>query len=152
MDAVAYPDKAVIDVIDENVVPVRAPFDAEPLATRFNVKWTPLLVILDADGKENHRSTGFLPPEELIPMILLARGKVHFTQGEWNPAITMLEKVVHEYGHSHAAPEAVYYRGVTRYKSTHKPEPLKEAYEKLQSAYPSSIWAKRALPYRLLET
>lgn len=152
MDAVTYPDKRVIDVIDENVVPVREPFDAEPLATKFNVKWTPLLVVLDADGKENHRSTGFLPPEELIPMILLARGKVHFAEGEWDLAITLLEDVVDEYGQSHAAPEAVYYRGVSRYKSTHKPEPLKEAYEKLHKAYPSSIWAKKALPYRLIET
>ena len=152
MDAVTYPNKGVIDVIDENVVPAREPFDAEPLATKFNVNWTPLLVVLDSDGKENHRSTGFLPPDEFIPMILLARGKVHLAQGEWDLAVTLLEKVVEEYGQSHAAPQALYYKGVTRYKSTHKPDPLKEAYKELQKAYPSSIWTKKALPYRLIET
>ena len=152
MDAVTYPDKGVIDLIDENVVPVRELFDAEPLATKFNVKWTPLLVILDVDGKEHYRSTGFLPPEELMPLILLARGKSHFDRGEFEQAMRLLDKVLDEYGQSYWAPEAVYYRAVSRYKSTHNPEPLKKGYEELQADYPSSMWTKKAAPYRLLET
>jgi hypothetical protein len=39
---------------------------------------------------------------------------------------------------------------VVRFKSTHEPEPLKEAFERLKRDYPASEWAKRAMPYSLL--
>ena len=48
------------------------------------------------------------------------------------------------------APEAVYLRGVSRYKSSHSAAPLKEAYEKLRAEYPASEWTQRAQPYSLL--
>ncbi len=48
------------------------------------------------------------------------------------------------------APEAIYLRGVSEYQSTHIAEPLKKAYERLKSEFPSSEWVKRAKPYSLL--
>jgi tetratricopeptide (TPR) repeat protein len=150
MDAVTYPSLDVIQFIQAHVVPVRLPFDAKPEADNFNVKWTPTLIILDHDGGEHHRTTGFLAPEELLPMILLGIGKTHFEQEEFTEAITSLDTLLKDYPKSDSAPEAIYYGGVSRYKSTHKAQPLKEAYEKLQAQYPSSEWAKRAAPYRLL--
>ena len=54
------------------------------------------------------------------------------------------------YPASDAAPEAVFARGVYRYKSTHDPATLKEAYELLEKHYPQNQWTKRAYAYRLL--
>jgi thioredoxin-related protein len=150
MDAVTYPDETVGEFIQQNLVPIRVPFDAKPLSEQFNVVWTPTLVLLDQDGKEHHRTTGFLPPEELIPSLLLGIGKLHFDKKRLEDAISRFDELLAQYAHSHAAAEAVYYRAVSRYKATNKAEPLKEAYQELQANYPSSEWAQRAAPYRLL--
>jgi tetratricopeptide (TPR) repeat protein len=150
MDAVTYPNEKVGEFIERNFIPLRVAFDAQPLATDFKVKWTPTLITLDASGQEHHRTVGFLSPEELIPSLLLGMAKVHFDQNQFEPALSNLEKVLADYPKSDSAPEALYLRGVSRYKSTHSPKPLKEAYEELQKAYPSSEWTKRAAPYRLL--
>ena len=150
MDAVTYPQGKVIEFVQKHFIPLRVAFDAQPLATDFQIKWTPTLIILDAKGKEHHRSVGFLAPEELIPALMLGMAKTHFDQDQINEALAMLEKLLADYPKSDSTPEAIYLRGVCRYKSTHKAQPLKDAYEQLQAAYPSSEWAKRASPYRLL--
>lgn len=150
MGAVTYPDETVVEFIVENLIPVQVKSDAQPLATDFNVKWTPTLVTLDADGKEHHRTVGFLPPEELVPSLLLGIAKCHFDRERYEEALRALNTLLEKYPKSDAAPEAIFLRGVSLYKSTHNPKPLKEAYEKLQAEYPSSEWTKRAYPYRLI--
>ncbi len=150
MDAVSYPDTGVIDFISNHVIPLRVQSDSEPLATDFNVKWTPTIVTLDSEGTEHHRSVGFLAPAELIPCMLLGVAKVYFDADRFEKALLNLEKIVSDYSTSDSAPEAIYLRGVNLYKSTQDPKPLKEAYEKLEQDYPGSEWAKRAYPYRLL--
>jgi len=149
MDAVTYPTENVVEHIEKHVIPVRIPFD-DPLAGEFVVKWTPNLVFADAERAVHHRIIGFLPPEELIPAILLGVGKTFFDLADLDRDLGILNEVVEKHPTSHAAPEAVYFMGVSRYKKTHSGEPLKEAYEKLKEAYPESEWAKRAAPYRLL--
>ncbi len=150
MDAVTYPDGKVISFMNENLVPLRVSFDAKPLAADFQVKWTPTLVTLDGEGKEHHRTVGFLSPEDLIPSLLLSMAKVKFDQDLFDDAMGLLERIMTAYARSGSASEAIFLRGVCLYKSTHNPKPLKEAYEKLQAEYPESEWAKRAYPYRLL--
>ncbi len=150
MGAVTYPDPKVVEFVQQNLIPIQVAFDAKPLATDFNVKWTPTLIVLDAEGKEHHRAVGFLPPEELIPWLMLGIAKCHFDREKFGEALTLLEKLLASYAKSGFTPEAIYLLGVARYKSTHDPKPLKEAYEKLQAGYPSSEWTKRAYPYRLL--
>ncbi len=150
MDAVTYPNDKVIEFTQKHLIPLRVAFDAKPLSTDFDVKWTPTLITLDANGKEHQRTVGFLPPEELIPSLLLGIAKSYFNQEKFSEALSNLDKLLADYPKSDAAPEAIYLRGVCRYKSTHDPKPLKGAYEQLQANYPSSEWTKRAYPYRLL--
>jgi tetratricopeptide (TPR) repeat protein len=150
MDAVTYPNENVIEFIQRNMIPLRVAFDAQPLATDFNLKWTPTLIALDADGKEHQRTVGFLPPEELIPSLLLGIAKSYFDRERFSEALSTLDKLIKDYPNSDSVPEALYLQGVSKYKSTHNPKPLKEAYEQLQAKYPSSEWTKRAYPYRLL--
>jgi tetratricopeptide (TPR) repeat protein len=150
MGAVTYPNAEVGEFVSKNLIPLQVKSDAQPLANDFNVKWTPTLITLDAEGKEHHRTVGFLPPEELIPSLLLGIAKCQFDRDRFAEALASLDKLLAEYSKSDSAPEAIFLRGVSRYKSTHDPKPLKEAYEKLQSEYPSSEWTKRAYPYRLI--
>jgi hypothetical protein len=150
MGAVTFPDAKVIAFIKQNLIPVRLPHDHKPLAEQFQVKWTPALVTLDTEGKEHHRTVGFLPPEELIPSLLLGKAKIDFDHEDFAKALVSLEALLKDYAKSGAAPEAIFLRGVCGYKSTHNPKPLKEAYEKLAAEYRDSEWTKRAYPYRLL--
>jgi len=150
MDAVTYPNENVIEFIQKNMIPLRVAFDAQPLATEFNLKWTPTLIVLDADGKEHQRTVGFFPPDELIPSLLLGIAKSYFDRERFSEALSTLDKLMRDYPNSDSIPEALYLQGVSKFKSTHNPKPLKEAYEQLQAKYPSSEWTKRAYPYRLL--
>ncbi len=150
MDTVTYPNPAVIEFIQKNLIPLQVAYNAQPLAADFNIQWTPTLVTLDSRGKEHHRTVGFLGPQELIPSLMLGMAKCHFDLERFKETLSLLEKLLGEFAGSDSAPEAIYLRGVSRYKSMHDPKPLKEAYEELQKKFPASEWTKRAAPYRLL--
>jgi hypothetical protein len=149
MGAVSYPDPKVASFITEKMIPLQVLSD-NPLAAEFNVTWTPTLIVLDTAGKEHSRTVGFLPPDELIPSLLLGMAKVDFDQERFTDAMAKLDTLLKEYPGSDAAPEAVFILGVCGYKSSHNPKPLKDAYERLNAEYPSSEWTKRAHPYSLL--
>ena len=150
MDAVTYPDKKVATFIGEELIPIRVPYDAIPLAQDFNVKWTPTLVVLDTAGKEHYRTLGFIPPGELIASLLLGMGKSRFDLDDLKQAIEVFERIIKDYPKSYYTPEAIYLRGVSLYKDTEQGQHLKDIYEKLRTEYPESVWTSRSMPYRLL--
>ena len=150
MDAVTYPDAGVVGFINENMIPLRVKYGVEPLTTDLNVKWTPTIVTLDSEGNEHHRTVGFFSPEELVPSMLLGIAKVFFDSNLFDKALINLEKILKDFPESDSAPEAIYLTGVSLYKNTDDPKPLKEVYERLLDNYPASEWTKRAYPYRLL--
>ncbi len=150
MDAVTYPNDKVKAFIQENLIAVKLPFDAQPLAGQFKVTWTPTFVILDQDGQEHYRAVGFEPPEEYIPFLMMGMAKINFDQGDYPKAIALLERITADYPQSDVAAESVYLLGVSRFKTTHQGQYLKQAYETLKAKYPNSEWVKRAQPYSLL--
>jgi hypothetical protein len=149
MGAVTYPNSEVASFISEKMVPLQVLSD-NPLATEFNITWTPTLIVLDSAGKEHSRTVGFLPPDELIPSLLLGMAKTDFDGDRFADAMAKLNTLLKEFPGSSAAPEAVFILGVCGYKSSHNPQPLKDAYQRLKTEYPSSEWVKRAHPYSLL--
>ncbi len=150
MDAVTYPSAMVVAFIEENLVPLRLPYNHEPLAGTFGVQETPCLILLDGDGIEHHRTTGFLPPEELIAAIQLGKAKILQDRGVFDEALKLLDLLLAEQPKSGSAPEALYQRGLCLYKSTHDSRYLKEVYEQLKKNYPDSDWTRRSARYRLL--
>lgn len=150
MDAVTYPRENVIKAMNEHVVALRIAHNAKPISEEFNVKWTPALYILDSEGKVHMGCTGFLPAEEFIPWLIMGHGMVHFDHNELEKAAGIFESIQNDHADSDSAPQALFFNAVCKYKINHAAEPLKEVYGKLQNQYPSSIWSKKALPYRLL--
>ena len=151
MDAVAYPNTAVSDFISTNLIPLRIPADHPELGVKFCIKWTPTLLILDKDGTEHYRTTGFFSPEELIPSLLLGMGKAYFNKPDRQKACDCLEQVINSYPQSFQAQEAIYLRGVAGYIETHDVGNLIGIYDRLTTDFPGSQWAMRADPYRLLK-
>jgi len=150
MGAVTYPNDKVLKFVDDSFVPVQIQVSNAALMNQFKVNWTPTIIVLDADGNEVHRVVGFLPPEEFIPTFMVAKGKWHFNTEVHPEAQGIFDGALRDYPDSAAAAEAVFFMGVSRYKQTHDPKPLREAYETLTARFPGSEWTKRAAPYRLI--
>ncbi len=151
MDAVTYPEPNVVRFVTEHFIPLRVPFNAEPYASEFNVKWTPTIVTLDSNGNEHFRTLGFLSSEDLIASLYLGIGKASFDTENLSEALEYFDDLLAEYPKSEFAPEGIYLKGVSQYKSTDDPMPLKAAYEELSAKYPGNEWTKRAFPYRLIQ-
>lgn len=152
MDRVTYSNMKVIEFINENTVPVRfeAP-NSQSLAKEFNLKRTPMWLILDSDGREHHRTLGFFSPEDLIPSMMLGIAKTHFDQGRFDETLSTLKTLLAEYPESDSIPEAIYLRGGALFKNSRDRRHLKETYEQLKTQYASSAWTKRAYPYGLIQ-
>lgn len=150
MNAVTYSNPDVVAFLNDEVIPIQVLFNTEPLATRYNLQWTPTVIVLDSDGKDYSRTVGYLSPEEFIPSVLIGIGKALFELNRFAEAIKVFDRIINSYKKSKATPEAIYFKGVALYKHTHEPKHLKEAYEELKKGYPESDWTLRAEPYSLL--
>lgn len=151
MDAVAYIDPAVIDFVSENLIPLRLEANDPVLGPRYRVKWTPTLLILDADGNEHYRTLGFYPPEELIPSLLLGMGKAMFDLPDRSGACRCFDRILADFPLGSYAPEALYLGGVARFIETHEVDNLIGIYDRLAVEYPASPWLTRADPYKFLK-
>ena len=151
MDAVTYPNPTVIKFIRENVIPVRVLWNQEPLASRFDIKWTPTLILVDPHGKEVYRSEGFLSPRNFIPAFMLGIGRMRSNEGHYAEAISSFNELTSKYPQSEEAPQAIYYRGIAQFKMTKDLKAMKKAYEQLAATYPNSSWTRKARPYAALK-
>jgi tetratricopeptide (TPR) repeat protein len=150
MNAVTYSDEVVINFLNNEVIPIQVQFDFKPLTTKYNLQWTPTIIVLDSDGKEYNRTVGYISPDEFVPFILLGIGKGYMELENYNKAIDTFKRLIDNYPKSKATPEAIYYHGVCGYKSSHEPKHLKNAYELLKNNFPDSDWTLRAEPYKEL--
>jgi TolA-binding protein len=126
-------------------VPVEAHIKEHPAYFhRFDAVWTPTILILDSDGTERQRVEGYLPREEFRAQLELGLARVAFMRKRWAEAERGYAGVVERYPDSKAAPEAVYWRGVSRYKATNDHTALGEVAEQFEHNYRDSVWAQKA--------
>ena len=150
MDAVTYPHPSVRDFISNSLIPLRIAADHKELGPRFRVKWTPLLLLLDASGTELYRTLGYFSPEELIPSLLLGKGKAYFDKTERSAAVNYFDQILKEYPKSESTPEAIYLKGVANFIESHDASHLKNLHQDLKQNFPQSTWTMRSSPYALL--
>jgi outer membrane protein assembly factor BamD (BamD/ComL family) len=99
---------------------------------------------MDSDGVERWRIEGYLPKTEFRAQLELGLARVHFRHKQWTEAEQMYAGVVERYRETIAAPEAVYWRGVSHYKKTNDHTVLGEVAEELARKYARSEWALKA--------
>ena len=80
----------------------------------------------------------------------MAKGKWYFNAEQHPEAQGIFDEALENSPNSDAAAEAVFFKGVSRYKASHDPKPLRQAYDTLTAKFPGSEWTKRAAPYRLI--
>lgn len=111
---------------------------------RFDALWTPTVLILDSEGVERLRIEGYLPKTEFRAQLEMGLARVAFMHKQWADAERRYAQVVERYPDSKVAPEAVYWRGVSRYKRTNDHMVLGEVPEQLKEKYADSVWALKA--------
>ena len=108
---------------------------------RFDALWTPSVLILDSNGKERFRIEGYLPKDEFRAQLELGLARVAFMSKDFADAERRYAEVVERYPNSKAAPEALYWKGVSHYKATNDHTVLGELPGQFQEKYPDSSWA-----------
>jgi hypothetical protein len=111
---------------------------------RFNVRWTPTVLILGPDGNEGRRIEGFLPADELLGQIGLGLGFLAVNRKDWPTAREEFERVAKEFPDTAAGPEALYWSGVAKYSASHDATALKDLGRAFKERYTNTAWAKRA--------
>ncbi len=142
-----YPDERVARLITDNFIAARVHVkdqDYRRFSQQYGVQWTPTLLVVDPDGVERHRIEGFLPAEDLMAQLLLGLGHSGFARERWVEAERRFREVVERFPDSEAAPEALYWAGVARYKGAGDASALAETGREFTKRYRDTSWAKKA--------
>src|SRR5688500_4882127 len=110
---------------------------------RFEVQWTPTILVMDPNGKERHRVEGFLDADALLTQFRLGLAQVAFASQQWDDAERLFEEVVAS-ADPDAAPQAAYWAGVARYKRSGDASELGKTHRRLSEKFAQSPWAKKA--------
>jgi len=102
---------------------------------------------MDPEGEERWRLEGYLPKEEFRAYLELGLARVAFMKKDWAAAEKHFANVADNEPDSKFAPEAVYYRGVSRYSASHDGAELGNTAKALAEKYPDTEWQLRSLPW-----
>lgn len=114
---------------------------------RYEVLWTPTVLVLDADGVERFRLEGYLPREEFSAQLELGRARLAWVQKRWEAAQAIYEGVIRLSPKTVAAASALYWGEVCYYKRTQDHTRLRPMAERERQEYPASLEAKRAITF-----
>jgi uncharacterized protein HemY len=135
--------------ISDNFIAARVhakdqPEDFRRLGQRYSAQWTPTLLVIDPEGTERHRIEGFLPADDLLAQLTLGLGHSAFARQQWDRAEGYFRQVVDRFPQSDAAPEALYWAGVSHYKAKGDASALGATAREFTRRYQDSSWAKKA--------
>jgi TolA-binding protein len=138
----------VSNFITESFIPLEAHVKEHPAYFhRFDANWTPTVIILDGNGKERWRIEGYLPRDEFRAQLEMGLARVAFMRKQWADAERRYAEVLERYPDSKAAPEALYWKGVSHYKATNDHTVLGELPGQFKEKYPDSLWALKTIPW-----
>ena len=140
-----YPNPRIAEFVEGNFIPVEVHIKKHPtMWHRFSVRWTPTILVLAPDGKEQYRTEGFLPADELLGQLHLALGHSAVNRKDWKTAEEEFQAAADHFPQTDAGPEGLYWAGVARYSASHDGEELKKLGQLFKTRYTDSSWAKRA--------
>ena len=102
---------------------------------------------MDSGSVERSRIEGYLPKKDFRARLEIALGRVAFMHKKWAEAEKIYAGVAENYADTAVAAEAIYWRGVSRYKATNDHTVLGEAGIELGAKYPDNEWTLKSLPW-----
>ena len=144
-----YPDPTVARYITEHLEPVRVHVreqkdEYKRLGERYNVQWTPTILVVDPEGEERHRIEGFLPVDDFLSQIALGLAKSAFHRQDYAEAERRYREILDNFPATDAAPEALYWAGVSKYKGSGDASALGATTAAFRDRYQDTTWAKKA--------
>jgi TolA-binding protein len=138
-----------VGFVQQNFAPVRVHVkdqhdEFQRLGERFGSQWTPTTLLIDETGTERHRIEGFLPADDFLSQLAIGAAKAAFARKDYVAAERLYRDVVHTYATSDAAPEALYWAGVSKYRATSDASALADTAKAFAERYQDSSWAKKA--------
>ncbi len=82
--------------------------------------------------------------DEFLAQLKLGIAHTAFARQKWQEAERLFREIVATLPNTEAAPEALYWAGVAKYKGTGNAAALGETAKQFQQKYPQSTWAKKA--------
>lgn len=111
---------------------------------RFDAVWTPTILVMESEGMERFRIEGYLAKEEFRAHLEMGLARIAFMNKQWADAGRKYAEIVERYPDAKIAPEAVYWKGVCRYKETNDHTVLGEVPAQFRERYADSVWALKA--------
>jgi hypothetical protein len=144
-----WPDERVVRFVADNFIPARVHVkdDAakfQRFGEKYAAQWTPTILQLDSGGVERHRIEGFLPADDFLAQLMLGRAQLDFKAEKWADAEKRFRAIVEKLPNTDAAPEALYWAGVARYKGSKDSTALKETARAFSTRYTDTSWAKKS--------
>jgi thioredoxin-related protein len=150
MNAGPYSDEKVQRFLTEEFIPLKSECfwkNRTELMKRFEIGWTPTLLVQDQEGKVHRKLVGYVPTGDLLAQLKHGKGMVFFEKERHEEAAKWFRAVIEQHPEAGVSPEAVFFLGVAEYRKTHEAKALRGIYDMLTSKYPQSEWARRAEPY-----
>ncbi len=144
MEMDSYTRDKVVALFKKGILAVRVSPEDPTWFKSYGVKFTPTCLLLNPEGNEEERSTGFLEASGLMAFLLLGLAKSYYDMGRLEEGKECVEILTHDYPNSAQAPEAFFLRGIFRYHTDQNRDHFKEAYDILYDRYKDNIWTKRA--------
>jgi outer membrane protein assembly factor BamD (BamD/ComL family) len=103
---------------------------------------------MDSNGKERRRIEGYLTKDEFNAHLELGLARVDVMNKNWADAERRYTEIIERFPNTKAAPEAVYWQAVSRYKATNDHTALGEVAKTFTEKYQDSIEAMKSIPWR----
>ena len=140
-----YPNEKVTKFINENLIPARLHVKTHAAdMERFNVQWTPTVLLVDTTGHERHRIEGFLPVDDFLTQLHIGLAHAAFRANKFDESERRYRAIVDQFPNSDVAAEAQYWAGVSKYKASNDAAALQQTAQAFKNRYSESQWAKKA--------
>ena len=85
-----------------------------------------------------------MPADDLLAQLELGLGHAAFARQQWAEAEQHYRQVIAQFPKTEAAPEALYWAGVAKYKATNDPAALRDTAQQFKQRYAGTSWATKA--------
>jgi hypothetical protein len=123
---------------------VRLETDGQPsVAKKYDVAWTPTMIVLHHLGVRLRSWIGYLPPAEFLTELKLGLALAELRNARAGAAFEILDQIRGDAKEVDLAAEAMYWQGIAAYRKTRAKDALWAIWLKLVERFPDSTWARR---------